>query len=246
MITIIGGLLSPYVRKVLAVCDLKSLPYQIDPIVPFLGGDRFAEVSPLRRIPVLIDDLVTLSDSSAICQYLEDRYPTPSVYPKPIADRAQSRWLEEFADTRMGDVFVWKIFNEACIKPAIWKQPRDTAAIQHAVAHDLPDVMTYLERVAPTEGFAFGPLSIADISVAVFFRTLRWSRVAPDPTLWPKTLAWAERVENVPELKRLSEAGDRLLRVPPTEAGAVLAGLGFAVVADSMGGREPRRGPMSV
>ena len=38
------------------VClDLKGVPYEIDPIVPFLGDDRFSKLSPVRRIPVLID-----------------------------------------------------------------------------------------------------------------------------------------------------------------------------------------------
>ena len=32
--------------------DLKGIAYQIDPIVPFFGNDRFTEISPLRRIPV--------------------------------------------------------------------------------------------------------------------------------------------------------------------------------------------------
>ena len=53
--------------------DLKGIPYEIDPIVPFFGDDRFGKLSPVRRMRVLIDDLVTLTDSSVICQYLEDR-----------------------------------------------------------------------------------------------------------------------------------------------------------------------------
>jgi glutathione S-transferase len=54
--TIIGGPISPYVRKVLAACELKGVPYEVDPIVPFFGDDRFSELNPLRRVPVLIDD----------------------------------------------------------------------------------------------------------------------------------------------------------------------------------------------
>jgi glutathione S-transferase len=74
-ITLIGSYVSPFVRKVLVCLDLKQLEYCIDPITPFFGDDRFERLSPLRRVPVLIDDLVTLSDSSVIVQYLEDRYP---------------------------------------------------------------------------------------------------------------------------------------------------------------------------
>ncbi|MGA8503327.1 MAG: glutathione S-transferase family protein, partial [Candidatus Sulfotelmatobacter sp.] len=78
---IIGSYLSPYVRKVLVVLDLKGIPYEVDPIVPFYGSDRFSLISPVRRIPVLIDDQITLPDSSVICQYLEERYPEPTLYP---------------------------------------------------------------------------------------------------------------------------------------------------------------------
>lgn len=63
-----------YVRKVLVVLDLKGIPYEVDPIIPFYGSDRFSLISLVRRIPVLMDDQVTLPDSSVICQYLEDRY----------------------------------------------------------------------------------------------------------------------------------------------------------------------------
>lgn len=104
-VRIIGSFLSPYVRKVLVCLDAKGLAYEIDPIIPFFGDERFSKLSPIRRIPVFTDDRVTLCDSSVICQYLEDRYPTPALYPADIADRARARWLEEFADTRMGEVF---------------------------------------------------------------------------------------------------------------------------------------------
>ena len=89
--TIIGSPVSPYVRKVLAVCEIKGIPYQLDPIVPFFGDDRFSELSPLRRIPVFVDDDVSLCDSTVIC---EERYPMPRVLPTGLAHpvrRAGSR-----------------------------------------------------------------------------------------------------------------------------------------------------------
>jgi glutathione S-transferase len=110
-VQIVGSYLSPYVRKVLVVLDLKGIPYEIDPIVPFFGNERFSALSPIRRIPVLIDDRVTLSDSTVICEYLEERHPEPALYPGDVVQRARARWLEEFADTRMGEVFIWRLFK---------------------------------------------------------------------------------------------------------------------------------------
>ena len=122
-VRIIGSPISPYVRKVLVCLNEKGIEFEIDPIVPFFGNDRFSEVSPLRRIPVYIDNQVTLCDSSVICQYLEDRFPSPALYPASIVDRARARWLEEFADTRMGEVFIWRLFNQAMIRPAAEPSP---------------------------------------------------------------------------------------------------------------------------
>ena len=144
--TIIGGPASPFVRKVLAVCEMKGVPYRLDPIVPFFGNDAFGELSPLRRIPVFIDDQVSLCDSTVICEYLEDRYPTPSVLPGNAAKRAQARWLEEFSDTRMADVFIWRVFYEAVILPFIFQKPRDKEKIARVVAEQVPEVMDYLEK----------------------------------------------------------------------------------------------------
>src|ERR1041384_2926519 len=186
-VQIIGSYLSPYVRKVLVFLDLKHIAYEIDPIIPFMGDDRFSKLSPVRRIPVLIDDRVTLCASSVICQYLEDRYPAPAIYPADVADRARARWLEEYADTRMGDVFIWQLFNQVASGPYVWGRPTDEAALKKTLTEEMPQVLGYLERQLPPGGFLFGALSIADISVAVFFRNAGFAKFTVDPAQFPRT-----------------------------------------------------------
>ena len=113
--TIIGSYVSPYVRKVLACLNLKGIAYGVDPITPFFGNDEFERLSPLRRIPVLIDG----DFSSAILGDLpvsRGRLSGPSALPA-IRDRARARWLEEFADTRLGDVFIWRLFYQKIVHP---------------------------------------------------------------------------------------------------------------------------------
>jgi glutathione S-transferase len=239
---VIGSYLSPYVRKVLACLHLKGLDYEIDPIVAFMGDDRFTALSPLRRVPVLIDDCVTLADSSVICQYLEDRYPAPALYPADIADRARARWLEEYADSRMGDVFIWGLFNQAVIAPAVWGTPRDLAAIQRIVAEEVPPVLDYLESQLPAEGFRFGELGIADISIAVFLRNAAFARYAVDPRRWPRTARFVDRVLAQECLAKLQPYEALMLRTPIPEQRAALAMAGAPVCAETVGGGTPRRG----
>ena len=244
--TIIGGPASPYVRKVLAVCETKSVPYRLDPIVPFFGDESFGDISPLRRIPVFIDDQVSLCDSTVICEYLEDRYPTPHVLPTDAAGRARGRWLEEFADTRMGDVFIWRVFYEAVVLPFIFQKPRDKDKIAAAVAQLVPEVMNYLEKVAPEAGFLTGDVSIADFAVAAPFSNLKWARAEPDKGRWPKTMAWMERTQATPALAKANQLGEAVMRAAPDQHRQVLSELGVALTENTIATAKPRRGPMTI
>jgi len=244
-VQIIGSYLSPYVRKVLVALDLKAIPYNVDPIVPFFGDDRFTQLSPLRRIPVLIDDQVTLPDSSVICQYLEDRYPMPALYPTQIADRAHARWLEEFADTRMGEVFIWRLFNEVAIKPAVWGQPTDKAILERTVEVDIPQVLDYLESEVSSDGFIFGEVSIADISIACFFRNAAFARFRVDETRWPRTAAFIERVLDLESFKKLKSVEERLVRTKLADHRSLLIEMGLPIAETTCGTSEARRGVLS-
>jgi glutathione S-transferase len=241
-VLVVGSYLSPYVRKVLVFLDLKGVPYRIDPIVPFLGDDRFSKLSPLRRVPVLVEGDLALSDSSVICQYLEDRHPDPPLYPADPAARARARWLEEYADTRLGEVFVWRLFNEVAIKPFVWGEPTDAEVVARTLERDVPEVLDYLESQLPVEGFAFGALSIADVSIVCFFRNAAFARFRVDPQRWPGSARYVERVLGTPPFLRLRPFEERLLRTPLAQHRAVLAELGAPLSTETLAGATPRRG----
>lgn len=244
---IIGSYLSPYVRKVLVALHLKGVEYEIDPIVPFFGDDRFARVSPLRRVPVLMDDQVSISDSSVICQYLEERYPEPSLLPAGLAARARARWLEEYADTRMGDVFIWRLFNQAAIKPAVWGESADSAAMTRTLEEDVPGVLHYLEGELPPAGYACGDrLTLADVALASFLRNAELVRFRVDARQWPKVAALAERVLSTEPFARLRPFEDLLMRTPVREHRRVLREQGAPVSDETFGTAAPRRGVMPI
>jgi glutathione S-transferase len=245
-VRIIGSYLSPYVRKVLVALDWKGVAYEIDPIVPFFGDDRFARLSPIRRIPVLIDDQVTLPDSSVICQYLEDRYPEPAFYPRDLADRARARWLEEFADSRMGEVFIWGLFNQVAINPAVWGTPPDPDIVERVRGVDLPRVLDYLETEAPEEGFRFGAATIADVAIACFFRNAALARYQVDRDRWPRTAGWVERTLALPAFVNLEPFEQKSARTPIPKQREALAAIGAPITAESYGTGTPRRGVMKI
>lgn len=245
-VQIVGSYASPYVRKVLVALDLKGLSYEIDPIIPFMGNDAFSKLSPIRRIPVLVDDQVTLCDSSVICEYLDDRYPDRPLKPSAAPDRARARWLEEFADTRMGEVFIWRLFNQVAINPFVWGVPTDQQILDRTLQQDIPHVLDYLESELPADGFVFGELSIADVAIAAFFRNAAFARYRVDAERWPRTAAFVDRTLALESFRKLVPFEDVMMRTPPAKQRQALAVVGAPLTATSYGTTAPRRGLMNV
>lgn len=237
---VIGSYISPYVRKVLACLELKGLDYEIDPIAPFVGNDEFTRLSPLRRIPVLIDGELVANDSSVICQYLEDKHPTPSLYPQHIADRARARWLEEYADTRLADGLIWKLFYQHSIRRRVFGEEADAAVVAHALEVDIPAALDYLESQWPEDGFIFGAFSIADLSLACYVRTAAFVRYEIDAARWPRCAALVAKVLALPFMQKLAQFEDCARRVPMAEQRSALLAIGAPLSRETLGTSAPR------
>jgi glutathione S-transferase len=244
MIRIIGSFVSPYVRKVLAAMELKKLRYEVDPITPFYGNSEFGKLSPLRRIPVLLDGDLALSDSSVICAYLDEAYPERPLLPPGPRDRARARWLEEYADTRLGDLFIWGLFYPKIVHPLVWGEPGDQRRIAKSLEEDIPQALDYLEQELPAEGFLFEEIGIADISIASFFRNSAYAGFEIDGGRWPRTGAFVERVLAEDCFARLLVFEDVQRSSSIKGRRQALLDSGAPLTAETMGVREPRPGMM--
>ncbi|MGI8611185.1 MAG: glutathione S-transferase family protein [Sphingomicrobium sp.] len=241
---IIGSFVSPYVRKVLACLELKRLDYRVDPITPFFGNDEFERLSPLRRIPVLIDGDLTLCDSTVICAYLEEVYPEPPLLPRDPKDRAKARWIEEFADTRLGDVFIWGLFYQRVVRPAVWGEAGDEERVARTLAEDAPAALDYLEAQLPASGYLFEAIGLADISIASFFRNAEYAGFTVDPQRWPKVARFVGEVLGHPVFAKLLAFEDIQRSADIKGRRRALLEAGAPLTDETLGTREPRRGYM--
>jgi glutathione S-transferase len=242
---IIGSYVSPYVRKVLACLALKGLGYEIDPITPFYGNSEFERLSPLRRIPVLIEGDLALCDSSVICAWLDEAYPERPLLPAGANERARARWLEEYADTRLGDVFIWGLFYPRFVHPIVWGEPGDEARIEKTLTEDLPRELDWLEGQLPTSGFLFGgDIGLADIALATFFRNGAHVGVEVDPARWPRTARFVESALAHSCFAGLLPFEQVQLGTDPKGRRAALLAAGAPLTAETMATREPRKGVM--
>jgi glutathione S-transferase len=241
---IIGSYVSPYVRKVLVCMELKGLDYEVDPITPFFGNDEFRRLSPLRRIPVLVDDGLVLTDSTVIAEYLDDAYPEPPLQPREPRERARARWLEEFADTRLGDVFIWGLFYPKMVHPRVWGEPGDQQRIDTTLSTELPAALDYLEGELPDSGYLFGDIGLADIAIASFFRNGAYAGFTTDATRWPRTARFVDLVLAHPAFGKIHRYEMIQLSASIEGRRQALLDAGAKLTQETYGQREPRKGVM--
>ena len=205
MIKLYGANASPFVRKVMAVLAIKQLPYEHIPSMPFSGDQELAKVSPLGKIPALVDGDLNIADSKVICRYLESAYPEVPVYPKDLQDRARADWLEEYGGTALAESAAG-IFFHRFMRPMAFKQPVDEEAVENIIQKKMPPLLDYLETQVPAEGFIFGKLTVADLALASPFVNAGYAQYTIDPQKWPKISALVERVKAHEALVPLLEA----------------------------------------
>ena len=245
-LTVIRSFVSPYVRKVLACLELKGLDYEVDPITPFFGNDEFSRLSPLRRIPVLIDGDFHASDSTVICAYLEEAYDGYALLPTNPRDRARARWLEEYADTRLGDLFIWGLFYQKFVRRMVWQEEPDEARVDKVLKEEAPAALDYLESELPDAGYLFGPLGLADIAIASFFVNAGYVGYQIDGSRWPKAARFVSDVLEEPALSNLLSFEAIQMNASIQGRRQALLDAGAKLTEQSCGVREPRRGMIAL
>lgn len=86
--------------------NLKGLDYQIKPVHLLKDGGQqhqpdYVQVNPVQLLPALDDDGLIITQSLAILEYLDERYPELPLLPKASAERA---WARSMAQTVACDI----------------------------------------------------------------------------------------------------------------------------------------------
>ncbi len=202
----VGG--SPFVRKVRVVCAEKQIRYDHEPSFP---GQVDRQISPLGKVPGWKDERGPLSDSSAICAYLERLHPTPALYPSDAYESARALWFEEYGDSALLQVFGPKIFFKKIVGPRFFGQQFEDAEIQKAWDEEAPPLLDYLESQLHGDWLVGKSFSIADIGIATQFVNLHLAGYHAAAQRWPRLAAYVERVHARPSFQALIAEDKALL-----------------------------------
>ncbi len=168
MITIHGSPVSPFVRKTLVCLIEKGIDYQLNPISPFPAPESHLKISPLGKIPALTDGPLAIPDSSAICGYLEKRFPEHPLYPEDVSEYGRALWYEDWADNELPKATAAIFFNRVAVK--MMKHEPDETVIQKIIDQVQPPIFDYLEGEIGNHTYLLGDrFSIADVAIVCQF-----------------------------------------------------------------------------
>jgi len=88
---------SPYAMSVFVALREKALDFDLVTLDLVSGAHHspdFAGLSLTHRVPTLVDGTFALSESSAITEYLDERYPGSGLYPQDVQAKARARQLQ--------------------------------------------------------------------------------------------------------------------------------------------------------
>ena len=92
--------LSPFCRKVRLCLGEKRLEVELVEERYWEKDPDFLRRNPAGKVPVLRIDEMNLSESMAICEYLEDKFPNPPLFPRDAEGRYEVRRLVAWFDDK--------------------------------------------------------------------------------------------------------------------------------------------------
>jgi glutathione S-transferase len=89
--------LSPYAMSAFVALREKGIAFEVELVDLKNGQQRSSAYSALslpQRVPTISDGTFSLSESSAIAEYLDEAYPGPALYPADIRAKAKAREIQ--------------------------------------------------------------------------------------------------------------------------------------------------------
>lgn len=160
---------SPYAMSVFVALRHKGLSFDmqsVDISTRANTSPAYSATSLTSRVPALVNGAFSLSESSAIAEYLEELHPTPALFPATAQARARARqvqaWLRSDLQALRQDRTTEVVFHRPTTAPL--------SSAGKAAADKLFRVATtLLSHAGPN---LFGPWCIADVDLALMLNRL--------------------------------------------------------------------------
>ena len=164
--------LSPFCRKVRLSLAEKRLEVDLVEEKYWEPDPDFLRRNPAGKVPVLKMDGRTMAESAAICEYIEERHPEPSLMPKSAEDRFEVRRMVSWFDDKFHNEVTSKLLYERVNKKVMGRGYPDSSNVKagaKAIKYHL-DYMGWL--LDQRRWLASNELTLADFAAAAHLSSL--------------------------------------------------------------------------
>ncbi|KAL2066532.1 hypothetical protein VTL71DRAFT_2603 [Oculimacula yallundae] len=189
-----SGWFCPFVQRALLVLLEKKIPFQYIEVNPYHKPESLLKLNPRGLVPTLEYDQKPLYESTVICEFLEEAYPssTPHLMPSDPYTRAKSR--------------IWTDFVTSRIIPAFHRflqhQPSSPSGIDEVRDEFLNQLRQFTEAMDPDGPYFFGKeVSMIDLILAPWavrlwiFDYFKGGLNLPEGKTWDRWAKWSSAVE---------------------------------------------------
>jgi len=160
---------SPYAMAVFVALREKGVAFDLRTVDLDAGRQHerdYAAASVTQRVPTLVHDGFALSESSAICEYLDEVFPGTRLFPADLRQRARARQVQAWIRSDL-----MPIREERSTEVVFYgvKRPPLTARGEAAAAKLFAGADVLLPQGADN---LFGEWSIADVDLAMMLNRL--------------------------------------------------------------------------
>jgi glutathione S-transferase len=204
--------LSPFCRKVRLVLAEKRVEVELIDERYWEPSTEFLRRNPAGKVPVLRIDGLTLTESSAICEYIEETRPEPALMPMDAAARVEVRRLVGWFDDKFHQEVTSKLLYERVNKKMMKQGYPDSTNVKagaRAIKYHL-DYMTWL--LDHRRWLAGDVMTLADFAAAAHFSALDYISDV-DWNRSPAVKDWYAKIKSRPAFRGI--LADQVPGFPP-------------------------------
>ena len=172
MATLFHVPLSPFCRKVRLSLAEKKIECELIEERYWEQDADFLRRNPAAKIPVLKIDGKTMAESAAICEYLEEVYPNPSLMPSDPEGRYEVRRLVMWFDDKFHHEVTSKLVYERVNKKVMGQGYPDSKNVKTG-AQKIKYHLDYMEWLLDRRRWLAGDvMTLADFAAAAHLSSL--------------------------------------------------------------------------
>jgi len=153
VITLCGFSASNYYNKAKLALLEKGVPFEERLVFPTVSAPALSD-SPMGKVPYLLADGLSISESQAIVEYLEGRYPEPRLYPSGPGPAAKCRELIYVIELYL-ELPARRLYPEAFFGGKVADDTKRQVSAQLAKAVHALEVLMRFEPFAAGKDFSY-------------------------------------------------------------------------------------------